>query len=180
MREKEDWRGAYQFLAASAAPGDIIAVCPFYNYPALRYHAGTAVGSAVLAVTADQTLVEIEHGLGANPDWDKAYFRAALVPQVAGPRAAESGVPATLRLQPGQSVWRIDGHCNPGFMVDIEAALRPLAPDPEIVWMQKRQGFQKWAVVVRRYGVSEPVALSVRDLAPPRDRLSFRHYAGAP
>jgi uncharacterized membrane protein len=31
MREKEDWRGAYQFLAASAAPGDIIAVCPFYN-----------------------------------------------------------------------------------------------------------------------------------------------------
>lgn len=181
MREKEDWRGAYQFLAASAAPGDIIAVCPFYNYPALRYHAGIVVGSAVLAVAADQTLVEIEHGLGANPDWDKAYFRAALVPQVAGRRAAESGVPTTLRLQRGQSVWRIEGHCNPGFVADIEAALRPLAPDPKIVWMQKRRGFQKWAVVVRRYRVSEPVALNVRDLAPPpRDRLSFRHYAGAP
>lgn len=181
MREKEDWRGAYQFLAASAAPFDIIAVCPFYNYPALRYHAGTAVGSAVLAVTANQTLVEIERGLGTNPDWDKAYFRAALVPQVAGPRAAESGVPATLRLQQGQSVWRIDGHCNPGFMADIEAALRPLAPDPEIVWMQKRRGFQKWPVVVRRYRVSQPAALNVRDLASPtRDRLSFRHYAGAP
>ena len=180
MREKEDWRGAYRFLAASAAPGDVIAVCPFYNYPALRYHAGRTVGSAVLAVQANGDLVEIEHGLGANPDWDKTYFRAALLPKMPG-RRAETGMPTTLQLQPGQALWRVEGHCNPGFQADIEAALRPLAPGPQIVWMQKRQGFQKWGIVIRRYYVIEPTVLDVLDLAPrPQDKLTFRHYAGAP
>ena len=102
MREKEDWRGAYRFLAAAASPNDVIAVCPFYNYPALRYHASAAVRSAVLAVRASGAVVEAEHGLGANPDWDKIYFRAALVPRMPGQPAAKMGVPTTLRLQPGQ------------------------------------------------------------------------------
>jgi mannosyltransferase len=181
MREKEDWRGAYRFLAAAAAPGDVIAICPFYNYPALRYHADTAVGSAVIAVRANRDLVQIEHGLGSNPDWDKAYFRAAFVPALAGRRAAPPGVPTTLRLQPGQSVWRIDGHCNPDFRASIDAALRPLAPGSEIAWVQKREGAYAMGIIVRRWRVTMPIALNVRDLTPgPQDRLSFRHYAGEP
>jgi hypothetical protein len=179
-REKEDWRGAYRFLAVTVASGDVIAVCPFYNYPALRYHAGTAVGSAVLAVRATGELAQVERGLGANPDWDRTYFRAAILPKMPGQRA-ETGMLATLRLQPGQSVWRVEGHCNPGFMADMDIALRPLAQDPEVVWMEKRQGFQKWGIVIRRYHTTEPIALAVRDFSPrPQDRRSFRNYAGAP
>ena len=180
MREKEDWRGAYRFLAASASPTDVIAVCPLYNYPALRYHAGAPVGSAVLAVSADGSFVQIERGLGTNPEWDKTFHRTVSVPRMAGQRVGAQVVPTAFRLQPGQSIWRVDGQCNSGFAATMDAALYPLAPDPDIAWIQNRKGPQTWGIVIRRYRVRAPVALNIRYLAPRRDKPSFGRVASAP
>jgi hypothetical protein len=180
MREKEDWRGAYRFLVATASPTDVIAVCPLYNYVALRYHAGAPVGSAVLAVSADGSFVQIERGLGTNPEWDKTFHRTVSVPRMAGQRVGTHVVPTAFRLQPGQSVWRVDGHCNSSFAATMDAALYPLIPDPDVAWTQKREGPQTWGIVIRRYRVSVPVALGIRDLAPRRDKPSLGRLASAP
>jgi len=51
-------------------------------------------------------------------------------------------------------------------MADIENALHPLMPDPEIAWMQKRQVPQTWGITIHRYRVGAPITLNVRDLAP--------------
>jgi hypothetical protein len=180
MREKEDWRGADRFLAASASPTDVIAVCPLYNYPALRYHAGAPVGSAVLALSADGSFVQIERGLGTNPEWDKTFHRTVSVPRMAGQRVGAQVVPTALRLQPGQSIWRVDGHCNSDFSAAMDAALHPLAPDPDIAWIQNRKGPQIWGIVIRRYRVNVPVALDIRYLGPRRNAPSFGRVASAP
>ena len=175
MREKEDWRGAYAYLAAVASPADAIAVCPLYNYPALRYHAVAPVGSSVLAVAADRNLVQIERGLGADPDWDKTYFRHFLVPRVAGarPTTQDIRVPGRLDLQPGQSVWRVDGHCNPGFSADMDAALSAVSPDPDIAWRQTRKDPRAFGITIRRYRVVGPVAFDIETL------VSRQQVAGA-
>ncbi|HET9396738.1 MAG TPA: hypothetical protein VFO36_11825, partial [Nitrospiraceae bacterium] len=181
MREKEDWRGAYQFLAASASPSDVIVVCPLYNYPALRYHAGAPIGSAVLGLRSDGNLVRIERGLGADPDWDKTFFRT-----VTAPRAMEGDAPTQIaatifRLEPGRWIWRVDGHCNKGFAAKVDAALRPFAPEPDIAWAQKREGQFNWGIAIRRYRVHEPLALEIEDLVPQsHDRSSFGRFASVP
>jgi mannosyltransferase len=180
-KEKEDWRGAYQYLAASAAPADVIAICPLYNYPALRYHADARVGSVVLAVGRRISLVRIEHGLGTNPDWDKTYFRHVLVPGTVGQPAVAQNVRSILRLRPGQSVWRVDGHCNPNFAADMDAALDSISPDPDLAWIQKRKDPGTFGVVVRRYRVVAPVVFDIQDVAPEqRDKADVRGVARVP
>jgi mannosyltransferase len=181
VREKEDWRGAYRYLAASASPADVIAICPLYNYPALRYHVEAPVGVAVLSVTARGRLVKIEHGLGTDPEWDKTYFRHVLMPRMAGRPAAADSVRSVLRLQPGQSVWRIEGHCNPGFATDMDVALTGISPDADVAWIQKRKDPGTFGVVVRRYHLSAPVAFHVQDITPqPQDMGSFRGVSRLP
>ncbi|HEY3144875.1 MAG TPA: glycosyltransferase family 39 protein [Dongiaceae bacterium] len=170
VREKEDWRGAYEYLAAHASPDDVVAVCPLYNYPALRYHALLPVASAVLGVAHDGTLLEVEHGLGTNPDWDKTYFRSVLVPETTGKPAAkpDAGVPALVSLRPGQSIWRVDGHCNTGFSGDLYRALSVVGSTPDTVWSQTRKDPRAFGVAVRRYRIGAPAALNVQDIAPQR------------
>jgi hypothetical protein len=112
-------------------------------------------------------LLEVEHGLGTNPDWDKTYFRHLLVPEAARWRltAQDVHVPALLDLRPGQSIWRVEGHCNPGFADDLDAALNAISPDPDIAWSQKRKDPRAFSVTVRRYRVVAPVTLDVQDIA---------------
>jgi mannosyltransferase len=175
MREKEDWRGAYGFLATSVLPGDVIAVCPIHNYPTLRYHAVAPVGSAVLVIASDGSLVQIEDGLGTNPDWDKTYFHyhvtegsrpAALASRVIGRRAAahDPGVTARLELLPGQSLWRVDGHCSPSYAADMDARLSRLHPDAGVVWLEQRNEptpHGGYIISIRRYRIAAPVALGI-------------------
>jgi mannosyltransferase len=178
VREKEDWRGAYEYLAATVPAADVIAICPIHNYPTLRYHAVGPVASAVLAMANDGSLVQIEDRLGTNPDWDKTYFHyhltdgsrpAALASRMIGRRAAayDAGVPAKLELVPGQSVWRVDGHCSASYAADMDARLSGIDPDPEVVWLEKRnepisQG--SYPITIRRYHVAAPVAPDIRRL----------------
>ena len=168
MREKEDWRGAYEYLAKVASPADVIAICPLYNYPALRYHAVTPVASAVLAVASDRNLTEVERGLGANPDWDKSYYHHFLVPQVAPARAAAEDlrIAGTLSLKPGQVIWRVDGECNSGFSADLDTALRGIAPDHNILWRQARKDPHAFGIIIRRYRIVAPVSLHIEVLSP--------------
>jgi mannosyltransferase len=181
VREKEDWRGAYHYLAGSASPVDVIAICPLYNYPALRYHADAPVGSAVVAVAGNGSLVEIEHGLGTNPGWDKTYFDLVQAPRFSRQPGAMQGIRSTVNVWPGQSIWRIEGHCNPGFSADLDAALKGISPDPDAAWIQKRRDPHTFGVVVRRYRVVAPIGLAVRDIAPQRrDTGVFRGVGRVP
>ncbi len=179
VREKEDWRGASAFLAASAAPGDIIAVCPLYNYPALRYHAALPVGSAVMGIAMDGRLLKVERALGSNPDWDKTYFRHVWAPGTKGVHVARPHLPPTpLSLRPGQSIWRVDGHCNPHFSADLDAVLSIAGRDPGIAWSQTRKDRGTFGIAIRRYRVVEPVTLSVRNLVA-QDRWMRPYYSSA-
>jgi hypothetical protein len=180
VREKEDWRGAYKYLAAHAAPGDLVAVCPLYNYPALRYHARSPVGSAVLGVSFDGALVEVEHGLGANPQWDKTYFDSVLMPETTGTPTRDLSMPALLNLQPGQSIWRVDGHCNTGFSGDLVRALSGAGSDPQTVWRQVRKDPRAFGITIRRYRIGVPAVLSVQDIAPQPHVAPVLNAASAP
>jgi hypothetical protein len=171
MRDQEDWRGAYAYLAASAAPTDVIAVSPTYSYPALRYHAVAPVASAVLAITSGGRLLQIEDGLGTNRDWDKTYFRLkkreVLASRVIGRRAAthDTRVAAKLELLPGQSVWRVDGAYG-SYAVSMDASLSRLDPDPKVVWREPIS--HRHPVTIRRYRITVPVGLDIQRLVSRR------------
>lgn len=168
IRERENWRGAAEYLASAAAPGDVIAICPAYNYPALRYHATTPAGAAVVA-TMGSALARIEGGLGSNPDWDKVYFQKLIYPQTMAHiqggdvSVSDLGGPGKLELQPGQSIWRVDGRCTEELGADMDRALSGASPDPDVAWVQKgtpRVG----AISVRRYRVAAPITLDLQNL----------------
>lgn len=168
IRERENWRGAAAYLAGAAAPGDVIAICPVYNYPALRYHATTPAGAAVVT-TMGGTLARIEGGLGSNPDWDKLYFQKLIRPQTmahihgGGVAASDLGGPGKLELRAGQSIWRVDGRCTEELGADMDRALSGASPDPDLAWLQKgtpRMG----AISVRRYRIAAPITLDLQNL----------------
>jgi hypothetical protein len=176
MRKKEDWRGAYNYLAASVAPRDVIAVCPIFNYPTLRYHAVAPVGSAVLVVATSRgrrRLLQIEDGLGANQDWDKRYFHyelegsqfPVLASRVIGQRgvAHDSSVAGKLELVPGQSLWRVNGLCSPSDAADMDARLSGLHPDPKVGW-HERTDRGVYTVTIQRYRITVPLALEIQHL----------------
>ena len=168
VREKEDWRGAYAYLASAAAPTDVIAICPLYNYPALRYHAASPVGSAVLGKARDGRLLVVEEGLGTNPNWDKTYFRHVWAPGTTGvPVARPDVAPGYLTLQPGQSIWRVNGHCNPTFSADLDKVLSVVSPDPGVAWSYEPRDPRTLGITIRRYRVVAPVAIEVRDIVAP-------------
>lgn len=178
MRQKEDWRGAYAYLAEHASAADIIAVCPFYNYPSLRYHATAPVGTMVLAVDPEGSLAVVEEGLGANPDWDKTYFHGVLVPRVLGQHdtARSAHEAGKLRLRPGQSVWRVDGHCGAALEARMAAMLRGIDPHPESAWVEARKA-PRSVTTIRRYRVVRPIALDIRRLPLPGSLPSQRDEA---
>jgi 4-amino-4-deoxy-L-arabinose transferase-like glycosyltransferase len=168
IRERENWRGAAEYLASAAAAGDVIAICPVYNYPALRYHATTPAGAAVVT-TMDGTLARIEDGLGSNPDWDEVYFQKLIYPQTMAHihggdvSVSDLGVPGKLELQAGQSIWRVDGRCTEELGADMDRVLSAASPDPDVAWLQKSTS-RVGAVSVRRYRVAAPITLDLQNL----------------
>jgi hypothetical protein len=97
MRQKEDWRGAYAYLAEHASAADIIAVCPIYNYPSLRYHATAPVATMVLAVDREGSA-----GGGRRGAWRKPGLGQGILPWCPRPsygRSARGGPFKASRLQ---------------------------------------------------------------------------------
>jgi hypothetical protein len=169
IREREDWRGAYAFLAGVAAPGDVIALCPAFNYPALRYHATALVGAPVITLV-DGRLVEVEQSLGGNRAWDQTYFQALIAPYVTARLAGTSmpldhlGTAKAVALAPGQSIWRIDGHCSdPSIMDSLLVVTRQSSGIVRFEDDTPNAG----SISIRQYRVTEPTAFEVRSLVAP-------------
>ena len=169
IREREDWRGAYAFLADAAAPGDVLVVCPAYNYPALRYHAVASIGAPVITLIGDR-LVEVEELLGGNRAWDQAYFQAQIAPHMSARLAGTSmsldhlGTAKAVALAPGRSIWRIDGHCSESSTMD--SVLATTRKDSGIVRFKDNTP-NAGSISIRQYRVTEPTALEVRSLVAP-------------
>ncbi|MCM2472780.1 hypothetical protein HGO38_04725 [Rhizobium sp. CG5] len=156
MREKQDWRGANGFLAAAVAPDDIIAMCPDFEYPALRHAASASVpvGRAVLLGDEKGALTLIEAGLGASRTWAADYFVAS--------QRYDVRPTVTLDIQPGQSIWRVDGICWDGIVeyATLDRILAPIDPAPSAEWSQKAKYDDH--ILIRRYRVTQPASLTLR------------------
>ncbi len=168
IREREDWRAAYEYLAGAAAPGDVVAICPAFNYPSLRYHATAPVAAAVVT-TVDGQLAAIEGPLGSDRHWDRTYFqkieRPLTMARIAGEgtSAIGSGAAGTLELTPAQSIWRVDGHCTEASD-DMDRALAAAGADPGIVRFETDTS-RGSAISIREYRVVAPTTLEVQSLA---------------
>ena len=169
IRDREDWRGAYAFLAGVVAPGDVIALCPAFNYPALRYHATALLGAPVITLV-DGRLVEVEQALGGNRAWDQTYFEALIAPHMTARLAGTSmsidhlGTAKAVALAPGQSIWRIDGHCSdPSTMDNVLVGVRQSSGVVRFEDHAPNAG----SISIRQYRVTEPTALQVRSLVAP-------------
>jgi mannosyltransferase len=70
-RPKEPWGEARRALA-DRRPGDIVVVCPFWKYPALRHAMGEGFAPAVSAPHGE-TMLQVQRGNSQLP-WQRAYF----------------------------------------------------------------------------------------------------------
>lgn len=154
MREKQDWRGANGFLAASVASDDIVALCPDFEYPALRHAASEPLGRAVLLADDKGAVTLIEAGLGASQTWAADYFVAS--------QRYDDRPTVTLDIQPGQSIWRVDGICWEGLAeyATLDRLLAPIDPAPSTEWSQKAK--YEDHILIRRYRVTQPASLTLR------------------
>lgn len=154
MREKQDWRGANGFLAAAVAPNDIVALCPDFEYPALRHAATASLGRAVLLPDDKGAVTLIEAGLGASQTWAADYFVAS--------QRYDDRPAVTLDIQPGQSIWRVDGICWEGLAeyATLDRMLAPIDPAPSTEWSQKAR--YEDHILIRRYRVTQPTSLTLR------------------
>ena len=95
IRQKDDWRGAYLYLASAASAEDLIALCNPASFPALRYATNSPVSAGALVLAANDRLLEVETKLGTNPNWDDAFFL----------QNPSSGARTSPRLQPWLQPW---------------------------------------------------------------------------
>ena len=166
VRERENWRAAYEYLARAVTGGDVVAVCPFHDFSSLRYHANGPVNVPVVT-RVDGSTIEIEAMLGTDPLWDQTLFQAALYPHMtafwSGKRAATnaSGAVTRLDLKPGQSVWRVDGHCG-DKADDMDRVMSNARYDTGIVRYQD-DTTHPGTIVIRQYRVNAPMTLEIRD-----------------
>ncbi|HEV8391073.1 MAG TPA: hypothetical protein VGQ35_14580, partial [Dongiaceae bacterium] len=85
---------------------------------------------------------------------------------LAGKRASmnELGVASTLELKPGQSVWRVDGHCT-DKAEDMDRAMSAAGYDPGIVLYQDN-ATRATTILIRQYRVNAPISLEIWDIPP--------------
>jgi mannosyltransferase len=164
--EKQDWRGAAAFLAGSAAPGDLIAVCPAWNFPAIRHAAAMPAPAEVVAVFPDGRIVQMEAALGTDRAWDTSYHRNLARPgfeQKFGTGAPDAPPPlaaATARIEPGRSIWRLDGHCYGRAEEAANAALARVDARPKAVWREQGEDRPNRLAVIR-YLAGAPVTFDI-------------------
>ena len=119
MREREDLRPAAQYLATAMSTGDALIICPNYLYPALRYHIGAdtkphSATGPVMTAWPDRFKL-IESGLGADTQWDEAYFQHVLKPEFEQRKAGQTVVPVVTGselLDDTQTVWILESGCT--------------------------------------------------------------------
>jgi hypothetical protein len=165
IREREDWRGTYEYLAKTVAPGDLVAVCRPFIYPALRYPA-TAPLLVPLVTEMEGRLAEIAPNFGSDPDWDRIYFRKFVLPQTTARiegrhlSTADLGPSQTITLAPGRSIWRVDSHCRK-YAADMDGALRAIDAGAGVTRFES-QVSQAAIVSVRQYRILETTTFEIQ------------------
>ncbi|MCO4053819.1 MAG: hypothetical protein HEQ16_07165 [Bosea sp.] len=165
-REKDDYRGAADHLAAHLRAGDVILVCPSYDYPGLRHATQAVIPAPVLAVMGDDKILQLEAALGSDLRWDESFHRLVLVPELEarlGARLGEAPAPSLLTpgsvwqsLAPGAAVWRFDGRCKDSWSRDdvrthADRAVNGLTLDPQGGWRQVSWVDGKLRLQISRY-----------------------------
>jgi hypothetical protein len=164
--EKEDWRGATAYLADNVQPGDVIAVCPAWSYPALRHAVRKPISSSVITAVPNGSVEEIEPVLGTDENWDTTYHQLIQTAELerrigrsVGRRQSDHSR-SNIRIQPGRSVWRVDSHCNSAvegrYDVPTDVALDAIDLHPSVVWRQMSRYDNRSLITIRRYQAAEP------------------------
>ncbi|MPR12435.1 glycosyltransferase family 39 protein [Microvirga tunisiensis] len=181
-REKDDYRGAAAFLAAHVRSGDVILVCPAYDYPGLRHASRTIIPAPVLTVRTNQHFLELEPALGSNPQWAESFRRLVQIPELESrlgeqlyQEAAaypERSTSALLRIAPGASVWRFDGRCEDFWSQDdartlTDRALDKYTIDPALGWKQVSRVDGKIRLQISHYAAPKGGTLSVSTQSAP-------------
>lgn len=172
-REKENWRGAAAFLSAAIQPGDVIVVCPASVYPALRHAVHTPVPASVMAASVSGQVVELEAMLGADPNWDTTYHHLIQVPKLEQRIGRNIVLPgtvapvATVNVQLGHSVWRVDRNCNnTNGELSTDAALQAIDAPPHVAWRHTSKYNAKDLIAIKHYQTTAPVQGALYHLSP--------------
>jgi hypothetical protein len=175
-REKDDYRGAAAFLAAHVRSGDVILVCPAYDYPGLRHATQMIIPAPVFTVWNNEHLLQLEPALGSDPQWAESFRRQIQVPELEsriGERLNQKSraysdrpTSALLSIAAGASVWRFDGRCEDSWSQDGARALTDRALDKHIIdptlgWKQVSRVDGKVRLRISRYAVPKGGAFSV-------------------
>jgi hypothetical protein len=168
-REKDDYRGAAAFLAAQVRPGDVILVCPAYDYPGLRHATKATIPAPVLTVRAIQHILQLEPALGSDPQWAESFRSLVQVPELesrlekrlnqASVGSSERPTSALLSIAPGASLWRFEGRCEDSWSQDdvrtlTNSALAKYTIDPALEWKQISGVDGKVRLRINRYTAS--------------------------
>jgi hypothetical protein len=173
-REKDDYRGAAAFLKAHVRSGDVIIVCPAYDYPGLRHATTTIIPAPVLTIRTNERFLHLEQALGSDPRWAESFRRLVQVPALEnrlGKRLKqeaiadlERAVPTLPSIASGASIWRFDGRCEDSWSQDdartlLDRALDNYTIDPAFEWKQVSRVDGKVRLRISRYEVPAQLAL---------------------
>ena len=114
VRHKEPWRAANSELAQHVRPGDLIVVCPYWKFPALRHAAFRPVAAPVISVNRVNPVL-LEPRLGTSDHWPANYFATMSDPEI---QLAPSGsirvalARRALSLGLRRTIWLVASECS--------------------------------------------------------------------
>ncbi len=164
----EDWRHAAKLIMDGAKPGDVVVVCPIWEYPALRAAFDRPMDVRMVSVFYGGNLVEIEPRLGADRHWARTYHQRLDVPD--GERrlgrrletVVAAPPPTPVPLASGATVWEVSGTCRPFDRALKEAALPAgLGPSTRI-WEDVYGGASGDKMYVSRRSVIAPGVIAAQ------------------
>jgi hypothetical protein len=132
--------------------GDVVLMC-LWQQPSLRVVADRPLPAPLLDAYSEAMPVMLEEQLGARADWDRLFFRYALVKNQSGSRR-------NIDMPPGSSVWLVESQCPPEARRNLAAWLKP-SRQPRPVWSSPTTD-EVIGIDLSRVQVQAPVSLPVR------------------
>lgn len=164
----ENWLGAEQVVAKNAKPGDVVIVCPIWEYPAFRAAALHSIDVRVVSIFYSGALIEIEPHLGADPHWARTYHQRLDV--VDGEKRLGRKLEATpvlppptpVPLTPGSTLWEVSNTCRPYDQAMQDAALPATGLGPRSLVWQDTHGSASHRLSVYRRTVVAPGVIAAQ------------------
>ncbi|MBX9739241.1 MAG: glycosyltransferase family 39 protein [Beijerinckiaceae bacterium] len=178
-REKDDYRGAVRYLASHVRPGDVIQVCPPYDYAGLRHATRTVISAPVVTVATNGRILQLESALGADPNWAETFRRLVQIPEVEGRMGRPLDGPrletpdqsaASLKVPAGAAVWRFNGRCEDYWSEDdvrtlADKALTGFRINPAFEWKQISRVDGERRLGISRYESIDGIPLQFRPVS---------------